>query len=51
MSLFGGGVLTYVTTLLISLLTVAIIAIVGLVCYHRRRMKTFTGFLEYAHLI
>ena len=50
-SLFGGGLLTYITILFISLLTVAIIVIVGLVCYYRRRMKTITGFLEYTHLI
>jgi len=45
-SLFGGGLLTYITIVFISLLTVAIIVIVGLVCYYRRRMKTITGFIS-----
>jgi len=41
----GDGLLSYITTILISLLVVAVAIIVFLVCYHCRPMRTITGAL------
>jgi len=50
-SLFDGGLLTYFTILLISLLTMAVVAIVTLLCRHRRLRRTITGFhCIYSHV-
>jgi len=33
----------YTTAIFVSLLTIAVVLIVSLLCYHRRRMKTMAG--------
>jgi len=42
-SVFGGGLMTYTTAGAVSLLTVAVVVIVGLLCCYRRLRRRMTG--------
>ena len=42
-SLMGEGFMTYITAVFIGLFVIAIVVIIALHCYHRRRLRTMTG--------
>jgi len=42
-SMSMGRLMSFVTTIFISLFTLAVIIIITMVCYYRRRMKTVAG--------
>lgn len=43
LSIWDGGLLTFIVSAFVTLLTVSIIVIIALICYHRRRMRKVAG--------